>query len=96
MRNLQKSCGEDYTGETIRNVNIRWNEHESEIDKNLEYFKHLQEHLSQYFHWSVLSIAPRNSFKRKIFETYFIKITEPSRNSQMNNDVLTLFRNGIT
>ena len=90
------SCGEDYIGETIRNVKIRWNEHESGIDKNSECFKHLQEHLSNGFHRSVLSIAPRNTFKRRILEAYFIKIMVSSLNSQMNNNVLTLFRNGVT
>ena len=43
------SCGANYVGETIRNVKIRWNEHESGIDKNSECFKHLQEHLSHGF-----------------------------------------------
>ena len=56
------SCGADYIGETICNVNVRWNEHESEIDKNAECFKYFQEHLSHDFHWSVLSIALRNTF----------------------------------
>ena len=89
------SCGEDYIEETIRNVKIRWNEHESGIDKNSECFKHLQEHLSHGFQWSVLSIAPRNTFQWKVLEVYFIKIMVPSLNSQMNSDVLTLLRNGI-
>ena len=75
------SCGEDFNGETIRNVKIRWKEHESGIDKNSECFKHVQEHLSHGFHWSVLSVAPRNTFKRKILEAYFIKIMVPSLNS---------------
>ena len=35
-------CGADYFGETIRNVKIRWNEHENKIDKNSECFKHLK------------------------------------------------------
>ena len=90
------SGGADYIGETIRNVKMRWNDHESGIDKNSECFKHLQEHLSHDFLWSVLSIAPRNTFKREILEAYFIKIMVPSLNSQMNSDVLTLFRNRIT
>ena len=89
------SCGADDIGETIRNVKIRWNEHESGIDKNSECFKHLQEHLSHGFHWLVLSIASRNAFKQKILEAYFIMIMVPSLNSQMNNDVLTLFRKGV-
>ena len=90
------TSGADYIGETIRNVKIKWHEHESGIDKNSECFKHLQEHLSHGFQGSVISIAPRNTFKWKILEAYFIKIMVPSLNSQMNSDVLTLFRNGIT
>ena len=43
------SCGADYIGEIIRNVKIRWNEHESGIDKNSECFKYLQEHSSHGF-----------------------------------------------
>ena len=35
-------CGVDYIGETIRNVNIRWIEHESGIEKNSKCFTHLQ------------------------------------------------------
>ena len=53
-------------------------------------FKYLQEHLSYGVQWSV------NTFKWKILEAYLIKIIVPSLNSQMNNDILTLFRNGIT
>ena len=53
-------------------------------------FKHLQEDLSHGFQWSV------NNFKWKILEAYLIKIMVPSLNSQMNNDLLTLFGNGIT
>ena len=33
------SCDAYYIGETIRNVNIRWNEHESGIDKYSEWTK---------------------------------------------------------
>ena len=79
----------------MRNVKIRWNEHKSGIDKNSECFRYLQEHLSHGFHWSVLSIALRNTFKQKILEAYLIKIMIPSLNSQMNSDVLRLFRNGV-
>ena len=81
------SCGADYIEETIRNIKIRWNEHENGSDKNSECFKHLQEHLSHDFQLSVLSIAPRNTIKQKISEAYFIMIMEPSLNIQMNSDV---------
>ena len=30
------SCGADYIGETIRNSEIRWNEHITGKDKNLD------------------------------------------------------------
>ena len=66
------SRGADYIVEKIRNFNIRRNEHESRTDKNSEYFKHLQEHFSHEFQWSLLSIAPRNTFKQKMLEAFFI------------------------
>ena len=75
------SCGADDIGETIRNDKIRWSEHESEIDKNSECFKHLHKHLSHGFHWLVLSIASRIAFKQKLLEAYFIIIMVPSLNS---------------
>ena len=65
------------------------------IDKNLECFKHLQEHLSHGHHWLASSIAPRNTFKYEILEAYFIKIMVPSLKSQINH-VLILSRNGVT
>ena len=70
--------------------------YERGIDKNSECFKYLQKHFSHEFQWSLLLIAPRNTFEQKILEAYFVKIMEPSLNSKMNCDVLTLFRNGIT
>ena len=36
----------------IRNANVRWNEHESGIDKNAECFKDLQEHFKYEFQCS--------------------------------------------
>ena len=89
------SCGADYIGEKIHNVNIRWNDYKSWINKNSECTRHLQEHFNLEFQWSLLSLAPRNTFKQKIFEVYFVKTMEPSQNIQMNSDVLTHFINGI-
>ena len=53
------SCDADYIVETIRNFSIRQNEYESGTDKNLECFKHLQEHFSHEFQRSLLSITLR-------------------------------------
>ena len=48
---------------SLRNVKIRFKEHESRTDKNWECFKDLQEHLSHDFQWSEIAIAPRNTLK---------------------------------
>ena len=90
------SCGADYIGETVRNAQLRWNEHENGTDKNSECAKHLNENDNHEFKWSILSLAPKMSFKRKILEAYFIKTLNPILNNQLNSDILTLFRNGIT
>ena len=48
------------------------------------------------FKWSILSLAPKVSCKKKILEVYFIKTLRPILNNQLNSDILTLFRNGVT
>ena len=90
------SCGADYIGETVLNARLRWNEHENGTDNNSECAKHLNENDNREFKWSILSLAPKISFKRKILEAYFIKTLNPVLNNQLNNDILTLFRNGVT
>ena len=86
----------DYIGETVRNTRLRQNEHENGTDKNSECAKHLNENDNHEFKWSILSLAPKVSFKSKILEAYFIKTLNPILNNQVNSDILTLFRNGIT
>ena len=44
----------------------------------------------------MLSLAPKVSFKRKILEAYFIKTLNQILNNQLSNDILILFRNGVT
>ena len=90
------SCGTDYIGETVSNARLRWNEHENGTDKNSECAKHLNGNDNFEFKLSILSLAPKISFKRKILEAYFIKTLNPILNNQLNNDILTLFRNGIS
>ena len=90
------SYGADYIEETVRNARLRWNEHENGTDKNSECAKHLNENDNHEFKWSILSLAPKVSFKRKILEAYFIKTLNPILNNNLNNDILTLFRNGVT
>ena len=90
------SCSADYIGETIRNSEIRWNEHITGKDKNSDCVKHLSGHFDHEFRWFVLSRASKNCLKRKILEAYYIKTCQPSLNNQINSDVLNLFRNGVT
>ena len=66
-------CRADYIGETVPNARLCWNEHEKGTDKNSECAKHLNENDNHEFKWSILSLAPKISFKRKILEAYFIK-----------------------
>ena len=60
------SCSRNYISETIRNVVIRWNEHEnpskdSEPAKQLRYFP------DHKFDWEILFTAPANTKLRRIF-----------------------------
>ena len=90
------SWGADYIGETIRNSEIRWNEHSAGKDENSDCVKHLNDHFDHEFQWFLLSRASKNCLKRNILEAYHIKTRQPSLNNQMNSDVLNLFRNGVT
>ena len=41
-------------------------------------------------------LAPNVSIKRKFLVAYFIKTLNPILNNQLNSDILTLLRNGVT
>ena len=43
------SCGADFTGEKIRNCKIRWNEHITGKDRNLDCVKHLNHNFDHEF-----------------------------------------------
>ena len=89
------SCWETYVGGTIRNCKIRWDEH-NDVNKISEPAKHLVRNIEHEFSWCVLRRTPENTLKRRILEAYFIKLIAPSLNEQLDNDVLMIFRNGIT
>ena len=63
-------CGADYKEGTVRNSGLLWNEHENGTDKNFEYAKHLNENDDHEFRLSILSLAPKVSFKRNILGHY--------------------------
>ena len=88
------SCGEEYIGETDRNVKIRWKEH-TKPTHNSNPSKHLNENIMHEFKWKVIKIAPRNTIKRKILEAFFISRYKPKLNNQVEMRQLILFKNGI-
>ena len=66
------SCGNNYVGETIRNVVTKIDEHEQPNSKS-EPSKHLKNNPGHQFNWMILSRAASHRLKRKILEAYFIK-----------------------
>ena len=89
------SCGNNYTGESIRNAVTRIDEHEQTNGK-LEPSKHLKNNPGHKFDWMILSRAPSHSSKRKILEVYFIKQLNSSLNDQLDSEIVILFRHGVT
>ena len=83
------SCGETYTGETIRYVEPRWNEHNMPSEKSNP-SKHLNSNITYHFSWSVKKLT------HKILGAYFIALLKPTHNDQIEWDLLHLFQNGIT
>ena len=61
------SCGWPYIGETRRNAEVRWNEHNNPT-KSSKPSKHLQNNINHYFTWGVISNAPENAKTRKNLE----------------------------
>ena len=91
----KRSCGRRYIGETVRNSDIRRNEHESKAGKS-ETAKHIADNESHMFTWKVLASAPLHFRKRKILEAFFITKLEPDFNDQLEHHALSLFRHGVT
>ena len=48
------SCGKSYISETIRNVEVRWDEHNNPMKKSNR-SKHIKDNLDHVFNWSVLT-----------------------------------------
>ena len=58
--------------------------------------KHLARNIEYEFSWYIFARAHVNTLSRRILEAYFIKLIVPYLNEQLDNNVLMLFRNGVT
>ena len=89
------TCGGSYIGETKRNVEVRWQEH-NDPRGNSEPAKHLYQNPTHSFTWRVFMNAPQNTRVRKNLEASVVALHRPSLNNQVETKKLTLFRYGVT
>ena len=88
-------CGEDYVGETKRNISERYDEH-NKPSKKSKPAAHLEQTIDHYFTKGILCNVPSNARTRRNIETLFIAVMRPSLNERIECDALILFRNGVT
>ena len=74
---------------------VRWDEH-SDIGKNSEPTKHLNQFTEHRFNWKILRRVPNKVRQRTIREAYYVMCMRPTLNNQLELTSLTLFRNGVT
>ena len=86
-------CGEEYIGETERDVEKRWSEHNNPTEK-FELARHLPNNTGLLFARKILMSAPKGKRTCKNLEAFFIAVQNPKLNEQVNSNVLHLFRNG--
>ena len=84
------SCGESYIRETIRNIEVHWDEHNNPMKKSNP-LKQIKDNLDHVFNWSVLANAPKNMFQQKVPEAYYIVLEKPTLNVQLECNRLNLF-----
>ena len=89
------SCGSSYIGETKRNTEVRWNEHNDHRGKS-EPAKHLYNNPSHKFSWRVILSASKNARVRRNLEASVVALKMPDLNNQVDSKKLTLFRYGVT
>ena len=87
--------GGNYLGESIQNVELCWDEHNNPVNKSNP-LKYIKDNLDHVFNWSVLANAPKNMFKGKVLEAFYIVLEKRTLNEQLGLDRLNLFQNGVT
>ena len=91
-------CVEKIFGETKRNGEITWMEHNTPSNKSNP-AKHLRDNIDRSFTWKVICNARNRKLARKILEAYIIATMKPRLNDKprlIDSDLLNLFRSGIT
>ena len=88
-------CGLSYIGETKRNVEVRWGEHDDTKGKS-EPAIHLKQNPSHSFSWNILMSASQNTRVRKNLEASIVAYCKPKLNNQLESKKLALFRHGVT
>ena len=88
-------CQESYIGETVRNFEIRWQEHE-DTQNHSKPAKHLKNNSTRSFTGKVLLPASSIKLIRPNMEASIIALKGPSFNEQVMSKKLSLFRNGVT
>ena len=89
------SCQESCIGETVRNIEINWQEHE-DAQKDSEPAKHLKNNPTHSFTWKVLLPASSITRIRQNMKASIIAPKGPSLNERVESKKLLLFRNGVT
>ena len=88
-------CEMTYIGETKRNVEVRWEEHNDPKGKS-EPASHLKNNPTHSFTWSVFMNASQNTRVRKNLEASVVAFLKPKLNNQLESKKLVLFRHGVT
>ena len=89
-KKVKCKCGEIYVGETVRNMELSWAEHNN-INKKSEPSKHLFLNSEHGFKWSVLLSPPENTRARKNLEAFFIAKMKLNLNEHVGLNTLSFF-----
>ena len=92
------NCVEKIFGETKRNGEITWMEHNTPSNKSNP-AKHLRDNIDRSFTWKVICNARNRKLAHKILEAYLIATMKSRLNDKprlIDSDLLHLFRSGIT
>ena len=89
------TCKKNNIGDTKRNVEILWEEY-WDTNKISQPSRHSKSNPTHTFTWKVLIAALINDRVRKNLEAFFISLSRPSLNEEIDSKKLLLFRIRVT